>query len=74
VVNCNIRWYFDGYSHTVDFLKASSNNYATTMLSAFEKGVTDYGLPAHVHTDQGGENVWRYMMEQHNGDHRLLNT
>ena len=71
-----IRWRIivhggiDGYSRVVVFLKASSNNYATTMLTCFQKGVADYGLPVRVRSDLGGENVdvWRYMMQQHNED------
>ena len=52
------------------FLRCSTDNRATTVLSAFEKGVEQYGLPNKVRSDCGGENVdvWRYMLEQHNND------
>ena len=60
-----IRWRFvihggiDGY---IVFLRCSTDNLATTMLSAFEKGVEEYGLPCRVRSDLGGENVdvWRF--------------
>uniref|UniRef100_A0A1X7U5U9 Integrase core domain-containing protein n=1 Tax=Amphimedon queenslandica TaxID=400682 RepID=A0A1X7U5U9_AMPQE len=45
-----IRWRIvvhggvDGYSRVIVFLKPSTNNLAATMLSRFERGVTDYGL------------------------------
>ena len=39
------------------FLRCSTDNLATTMLSAFEKGVEEYGLPCRVRSDLGGENV-----------------
>lgn len=69
-----IRWRIvvhggiDGYSRVIVFLKPSTNNLAATMLSRFEGGVTDYGLPSRIRTDRGGENVavWQYMMRQHN--------
>ena len=38
------------------------------MLSCFESGVSEYGLPNRIHSDLGGENVevWRYMVRTHN--------
>ena len=71
-----IRWRIvvhggiDGYSRMIVFLRCSTDNRATTVLSAFERGVEQYGLPNKVRSDCGGENVdvWRYMLEQHNND------
>ena len=47
----------DGYSRLIVYLKCSTNNRASTVLSAFEEGVQKFGLPSHVRSDQGGENV-----------------
>ena len=47
----------DGYSRLITFLKASNNNSATTVLSAFTSAVEMYGIPSHIRTDRGGENV-----------------
>ena len=66
-----IRWRvvihggIDGYSRLIMFLQASSNNRADTMLHAFRKGVTEFGLPSRVRMDKGGENVRvaQYMLE-----------
>ncbi|XP_071822158.1 uncharacterized protein [Apostichopus japonicus] len=58
-----IRWRFvihggiDGYSRISVFLRCASNNRAETMLSSFQRGVLDFGLPAKVRSDKGGENV-----------------
>ena len=54
----------DGYSRLVTFLQVSTNNSATTVLSAFLSVVNDFGLPSRVRTDIGGENVLvgRYML------------
>ena len=68
-----IRWRMvihggvDGYSRMIVFLKCSPNNFATTVLQEFEKGVQLYGLPEKVRTDHGGENVevWRVMEAIH---------
>lgn len=38
----------DGYSRTVVFLNASTNNYATTVLAGFLGAVSRYGLPSRV--------------------------
>uniref|UniRef100_A0A1X7UVF2 Integrase core domain-containing protein n=1 Tax=Amphimedon queenslandica TaxID=400682 RepID=A0A1X7UVF2_AMPQE len=64
-----IRWRIvihggiDGYYWVVVFLKPSTDNHAHMMLSCFENGVFEYGLPTHIRLDLGGENVevWRYM-------------
>ena len=77
-----IRWRFivqggiDGYSRMVVFLKCSTNNLASTMLSAFLKGVQEYGLPNRIRSDLGGENVdvWRFVLEQYNNDERHVIT
>ncbi|PIK62376.1 hypothetical protein BSL78_00695 [Apostichopus japonicus] len=58
-----IRWRFvihggiDGYSRIPVFLRCAPNNRAETMLSSFQRGVLDFGLPAKVRSDKGGENV-----------------
>lgn len=68
-----IRWHLvihgaiDGYSRTITFLKCSSNNTASTVLTYFQTAVEAHGLPTRIRTDLGGENidVWHYMVEQH---------
>ena len=68
-----IRWRMvtyggiDGYSHTIVYLRCSSNNRASTVLDCFVEAAEEHGLPNKVRTDLGGENVevWRYMVEQH---------
>ncbi len=41
----------------ITYLKASCNNRATSVLSAFLMAVDKYGLPSRVRTDRGGESV-----------------
>ena len=41
----------DGYSRLITYLKAATNNYVQTALSAFLGGVDAYGLPSRVRTD-----------------------
>lgn len=47
------------------FLKASNNNRALTVLYCFLEAEHVYGLPQHVCSDHGGENVdvARFMLE-----------
>ena len=58
-----IRWKIvvhggiDGYSRLITYLRASNNNRASSVLSAFLMAVDEYGLPSRVRTDRGGENV-----------------
>ena len=49
------------------FLSCGDNNRASTVLTCFSKAVQENGLPMHVRSDLGGENVdvWRFMIEQH---------
>ena len=47
------------------FLKVSTNNYASTVLSAFVSAVDEFGLPSRIRIDKGGENylVSQFMLE-----------
>ena len=66
----------DGFSRTVIFLKCSDNNRASTVLNLFREGVSHFGLPEHVRSDHGGENVdvWRFMIATHNFNHSCVIT
>ena len=65
-----IRWRIvvhggiDGYSRLPVYLHASDNNKAESVLRAFMRAVTAYGLPSRVRADYGGENtlVSQYML------------
>ena len=47
----------DGYSRMIVFLRASTNNRATTVLSNFQNAVQQYNLPSRVRSDLGLENI-----------------
>ncbi|XP_044167224.1 uncharacterized protein LOC122951270 isoform X2 [Acropora millepora] len=55
----------DGFSRLVVYLKASTNNRSSTVLSYFQEAVARYNLPSRVRCDLGMENyeVGRYMLE-----------
>ena len=55
----------DGYSRLITYLRASTNNSAPTVLSAFTSAVEEYGLPSCIRIDRGGENVLvtQFMLE-----------
>ena len=67
-----IRWKIvihgciDGFSRLILYLKAATNNRATTVLSAFQSAVQEYGIPSRVRMDKGGENILvsQYMIER----------
>ncbi|KAE8220039.1 hypothetical protein CF319_g6374 [Tilletia indica] len=69
-----IKWRFvihaaiDGKSRAVTFIKASSNNMATTVADAFLTSTQTWGWPSRVRADHGGENlVVKELMEQQRG-------
>ena len=72
-----MRWRFvthcgiDGYSRLIVFMKCSTNNKSSTVLSCFTEAVRRYGIPSRVRTDQGRENILvaRYQL-QHRGHGR----
>lgn len=56
----------DGFSRTIIYLRCSSNNRASSVLSLFLEGVDNFGLPARVRCDHGMENILvaRFMLER----------
>ena len=53
MIHCAI----DGYSRLISFLHCSDNNRSETVLELFNKATNEFGMPKHVRTDHGGENV-----------------
>lgn len=56
----------DGYSRTIIYLECLTNNRASSVLSLFQEGVQNFGLPLRVRCDRGMENteVARYMLRR----------
>ena len=56
------------------YLKCVDNNRAASVFDAFIAAVCVHGLPSHVRSDLGGENmeVWRYMVEEHSSDSAVI--
>lgn len=56
----------DGFSHTIIYLECLNNNRASSVLSLFQEGVQNIGMPSRVRCDRGMENteVARYMLRQ----------
>ena len=58
-----IRWHFviiggvDGFSRLVTYLKCADNNKAETVFQCFKDGVSEFGVPDRVRSDQGRENI-----------------
>lgn len=46
-----------GFTWCVVHMKRANNNCATAVKDAFLEGVPEFGTPAHVCSDHGGENV-----------------
>ena len=75
-----IKWRFvvhggiDGFSRTIVYLRCSTNNLASTVMSSFTDAISKYGIPDQLRSDRGGENVrvWEYMIEQHNSESAVL--
>ncbi len=47
----------DGFSRTIVYLRSSTNNLASTVLSNFTDGVSKYGVPDQIRSDLGGKNI-----------------
>ena len=77
-----IRWNLvvhggiDGYSRMVVYLQCSENNRASTVYNLFLEAVNQFGLPSHVRSDQGRENVMvaRHMLEYCGEERRSMIT
>ena len=54
-----------GFSRLITYLKVSTNNQASTVLTAFIEAVDKLGLPSRIRIDRGGENVQvaEYMLD-----------
>ena len=53
------------------YLKAATDNRASTVLSAFLSATEEYGLPSRIWIDRGGENS---LVSQHLLEHPLRGT
>lgn len=64
----------DGYSRVVVYLKASTNNMASTVLDLFRASIQIYHYPRHIRTDYGTENVEvaQHMLGIYDPDCRLV--
>ena len=64
----------DSHSRVITFLKASTNNRASTVKELFVQATRSYGVPSGVRMDHGGENVEvGTLMESHQGpNHRSI--
>ncbi|XP_030217483.1 uncharacterized protein LOC115547416 [Gadus morhua] len=47
----------DGYSRSIIYLECLNNNRASSVLSLFQQGVSDFGLPSRVRSDHGREDI-----------------
>ncbi|KAI7790238.1 hypothetical protein IRJ41_020987, partial [Triplophysa rosa] len=56
----------DGYSRTIIYLNCLNNNRALSVISLFQEGVQNFGLPSRLRCDHGMENieVARYMLDR----------
>ncbi|CAJ0826156.1 4339_t:CDS:2 [Entrophospora sp. SA101] len=58
----------DGYSQMITFCNCSSNNKSITVLTQFQKGIEQFGIPSRVRADHGGENALvKQFMERYRG-------
>ena len=55
----------DGFSRLVVYLRASTNNRASTVLALFREAIRYYNVPSRVRSDRGLENVevGRFMIQ-----------
>ena len=72
VIHCAI----DGYSRLITFLQCSDNNRSATVLELFDKATSEFGMPKHVRTDHGGENVgiWTTMYNAYGDENNPVFT
>ncbi|CAJ0634721.1 7920_t:CDS:2 [Entrophospora sp. SA101] len=62
------EWRIDGYSQMITFCNCSSNNKSITVLTQFQKGIEQFGIPSRVRADHGGENALvKQFMERYRG-------
>lgn len=47
----------DGFTRICVFIRCADNNKASTAFTAFQRGIDQYGIPARLRTDRGGENI-----------------
>ena len=66
----------DSHALSPIYIHCAANNRASTVIAMFQEGVSRFGLPDKVRSDHGGENidVWRYMLNSHNGDSHCVIT
>lgn len=72
VIHCAI----DGYSRLITFLQCSDNNRSQTVVELFNEATNEFGMPKHVRTDHGGENVgiWTTMYNAYGDENNPVFT